>query len=168
MSKFVKTEEDKIIARDRMRFVKNSTCSNLCYLALLFDVFYFVLIYRQDVGNYYYTIQIGASIIYNLIFLLIVFMCSEGVKNYHKGYSYILLAVGVMQFVRIFVIPTRAHTTTMVIKEVEQIVMGGWTYTKAVAYLAISGAAILFSAVINILRCNALEAHVKSLEQNKA
>lgn len=168
MSKYVKTEEDKLISRDRMRFVKNSTCSNLCYLALLFDVFYFVLIYRQDVGNYYYTIQIGASIIYNLMFLLIVFMCSEGVKNYHKNFSYILLAVGVMQFVRIFVIPTRAHNTVMVIKEVEQAVMSNWTFTKAVVYLIISGAALLFSAVINLLRCNALEAHVKSLEQNNA
>ena len=76
MSK-VKTPEDKYIQRDRMRYIKNSACSNLCYLGLLFDVFYFVLIYRQDVGTYYYTIQIGASIIYNLVFMLAVFLASE-------------------------------------------------------------------------------------------
>lgn len=168
MSRYVKTEEDKLISRDRMRFVKNSACSNLCYLALLFDVFYFVLLYRQDVASYYYTVQIGASIVYNLVFMLIVFMCSENVKHYHKNYSYVVLAAGIMQIVRIFVIPTRAHNTVMVIKEVEQAVMDDWTYTKAVVYLVVSAAALIISAVLNYARCTALEAHVKSLEKTNA
>lgn len=168
MSKTVKTAEDRQTALDRMRFVKNSTCSNLCYLALLFDVFYFVLLYRQDVANYYYTIEIGASVIYNLLFLLFVFMASEAVKNYKKNYSYVLLGIGVMQIVRIFSIPTKAHNATLIINEVEQAIMNNWTYTKAVAYLAISAAALILSAVINFQRCNALEAHVKSLENSKA
>ncbi len=163
MSKNVKTAEDRLIERDRMRFVKNSACANLCYLALLFNVFYFVLMYRQDVANYYYNIQIGASIIYNLVFMLIVFMSSESVKHYHKNYTYVLLAVGLMQIVRIFVMPTRAHNATVVVEEVTKIVMDDWTYTKAVIYLGVSAAALIYSAVLNFTRCTALEAHVKSL-----
>ncbi len=166
MRKTGKTAEDRLIARDRMRFVKNSACSNLCYLAILFNVFYFVLIYRQDVGNWYYTIQIGMSIVYNLLFMLIVFMSSESVKHYHKNYSYVLAVVGIMQIVRIFVIPTRAVKATVLVNEVSRPVMDSWTYTKAVIFLAVSAAALIISAALNFIRCTQLEQHIKSLESS--
>ena len=168
MSRNVKTDEDRLIERDRMRFVKNFACANLCYLALLADVLYFVLLYQQDVSTYYYTIQIGASVVYNLLFMLIVFLCSEAVKNYDKNYSIVLLLVGIMQVVRIFVIPTTAHNTTIVINEVETAVMSGGTYTLALVYLLVSAAALVASAVLNFSRCTALEAHLKSLEAEQA
>ena len=167
MSK-VKTPEDKYIQRDRMRYIKNSECATLCYLGLLFDVFYFVLIYRQDVGTYYYTIQIGASIIYNLIFMLAVFLASEAVKNYKKNYSYVLLVAGAMQIVRMFIIPLRARSAETLVAGEEVMVMSNGTFTKAIIYLAISAAALIFSAVLNYIRCTALESHVKSLENSKA
>lgn len=160
--------EDKIIARDRMRFVKNSVCSNLCYLGLLFDVFYFVLIYRQDVGNYYYKFQIGASVVYNLIFMLAVFLSSEAVKNYKKDYSIVLLIAGVMQVVRIFVIPMQAHGAVTQVNGVDTPVMGNGTFTLALVYLLVSAGALVLSAVINFIKCTTLEAHLKSLETTKA
>lgn len=168
MSRNVKTAEDRLIERDRMRFVKNSACANLCYLALLADVLYFVLLYQQDVSTYYYTIQIGASVVYNLLFMLIVFLSSEAVKNYDRNYSVVLLLVGIMQVVRIFVIPTAAHNATIVINEVETAVMSGGTYVLALVYLLVSAAALVASAVLNYGRCTALEAHLKSLEAEQA
>ena len=162
------TPEEKKTSLDRMRYIKNSACSNLCYLGLLADVFYFVLLYRQDVATYYYKLQIGASIVYNLIFMLAVFLASEAVKNYKKNYSAILLVAGVMQIVRIFVIPLSAHRAETLINGVETVVMSGKTFTLCIVYLGISAAALLSSAVLNVIRCSALEAHVKSLEQNKA
>ena len=160
--------EDKLIQRDRMRFVKNSMCANLCYLGLLFDVFYFVLLYRCDVGTYFYTIQIGASIVYNLLFLLIVFLCSEGVKNYGKSYSYILLAAGIMQAVRIFVIPMNAHSAAIEVGGVETAAMQDSQFIRCVIYLAVSAVCLIASAVLNIIRCSTLEAHNKYLESQKA
>ena len=151
-----------------MRFVKNTACANLCYLALLADVLYFVLLYKQDVSTYYYTIQIGASVVYNLLFMLIVFLASEAVKNYDKNFSIVLLLVGIMQVVRIFVIPTQAHNTTIVINEVESTVMDSGTYTLALVYLLISAVALIASAAINYMKCTALEAHMKSLESGNA
>ena len=72
--------EDLYIKRDRMRFTKNSLSSTLVILAILFDVFYFVNIYESDVGhnvgNFYYQIRIGASIVYNLVFMLAAFLAS--------------------------------------------------------------------------------------------
>ena len=160
--------EDLYIKKDRMRYVKNSACSNLCYLAILFNVFYFVTVYRQDVGNYYYTIQIGASVVYNLIFMLAVFLASEGVKNYGKNFSVVLLIAGLMQIVRVFVIPMGAMRAETFVNGEDVAVMGGGTFTKCLVYLGISAACLLGSGVLNFIRCNQLEAHIKSLEQNKA
>ena len=160
--------EEKLIQRDRMRFVKNSMCANLCYLAILFDIFYFVLLYRSDVGSYYYTIQIGASIVYNLLFLLIVFLSSEEVKNYNKRFSIVLLVVGALQIIRIFAIPMDAHAATIVVDGAEISVMGDAQFIRSVIYLIVSAACIIVSAVVNVIRCNMLEAHNKYLESQKA
>ena len=160
--------EEKLIQRDRMRFVKNSLSSNLCYLGILFNVFYFVLLYQSDVGNYYYTIQIGASIVYNLLFLLIVFLASEEVKNYNKSYSFILLATGAMQIVRIFAIPMAAHAATIVVDGAEVAVMQNSQFTLSLVYLVISAACLIASAVVNMIKCGALEAHSKYLESQNA
>ena len=116
--------EERTIRRDRMRFIRNSLSANLCYLGILANVFYFVNLYQSDVGTYYYQIFIGASIVYNLLFLLFVFLASESVKNYVKSYSYLLIFGGVMQVVRIFYIPMRAHAAMTAVNGEDVPVMG--------------------------------------------
>ena len=69
------TREERQIKIDRMRYTKDSLSSGLVLLAIVFDVLYFVSIYQTDVGNYYYNWLIGASVIYNLLFLLTVIHC---------------------------------------------------------------------------------------------
>lgn len=155
--------EERTIRRDRMRFIKNSLCSNLAILGILFNVFYFVSLYQSDVGTYYYKIAIGASIVYNLIFMLAVFLASEGVKNYKQNYSYLLAAIGVMQIVRIFYIPMQAHSTTTIIGGAEALVMGNGQFYTIVAFLAISAACLIASAVVNFIKCRELSAHLKEL-----
>ena len=71
--------EDRYTVLDRMRFTKNTTSSRLAILAIVFDVLFFISIYKSDVDTYYYTIIIGASIIYNLVFLLAAFLASARV-----------------------------------------------------------------------------------------
>ena len=61
------TAEERTIQRDRMRFIKNSLSSSLAILGILFNVFYFVSIYKSDVGSYYYNYIIGISIVYENI-----------------------------------------------------------------------------------------------------
>lgn len=159
----MKTSEDRAIQRDRMRFIKNSLCSNLAILGILFNVFYFVSIYKSDVGNYYYNITIGASIVYNLIFMLAVFLSSEGVKNYKKNYSYLLTVIGVLQVVRIFHIPMKAHAATVTVGGQTVAVMQNGQFTWVVACLTVSAVCLIASAVVNFIRCSELEAHLKSL-----
>ena len=158
------TAEDRTIQRDRMRFIKNSLSSNLAILGILFDVFYFVSLYQSDVDTYYYNILIGASIVYNLIFMLAVFLSSEGVKNYKKNYSYLLAAIGAVQIVRIFIIPMRAHSATTLVNGETVAVMRDGQFMWASACLIISAVCLVASAVVNFIRCNELEAHLKTLD----
>lgn len=158
-------KEDRSIQIDRMRFIKNSLCANLVILAILFDVLYFVSIYRSNVGNYYYNYLMGISIVYNLIFLLTAFLSSEGVKNYIKSYSYLLFILGIIQIVRIFILPMRAHSATVSIGNTATLVMGDWQFYTLVVYLIASAVCLVASGVINFAKCSALEAHVKTLEQ---
>ena len=162
------TLEDREIQVDRMRFIKNKASANLALLAIVLDVLYFVCIYKSDVGSYYYNILIGASIVYNLLFMLAVFLSEEGVKNYKISYSYWLIVIGLLQFVRIFIIPMKAHGATVSISGVDQIVMGGGQFARLVSYLVVSGLCLIASGIININKCRALAAHEKRLADKAA
>lgn len=157
------TGEERTIQRDRMRFIKNSLSANLALLGIIFDVLYFVSIYQSDVDVYYYNILIGGSIVYNLVFMLAVFLSSEGVKNYKKNYSYVLGAVGLMQFVRIFIIPARAHSATILIGEQEVVVMQNGQFMYVTVCLVLSGICLIASAAVNFIKCRELSEHLESL-----
>lgn len=155
--------DELTITRDRMRFIKNSQSANLCYLGILFDVFYFVSIYKSDVGTYYYNYLIGISIVYNLIFLLTVFLASEAVKNYDKKYSYVLALVGVLQIARIFILPMRAHAAQTVVDGAEVLVMHDGQFMRVCVYLVLSAVCLLAAAAINFKKCNELSEHLKAI-----
>lgn len=154
------TSEEKMLRLDRMRFIKNKLPANLALLAILFDVFYFVSIYQSDVRDYYYTMLIGGSILYNLVFMLAAFLASEGIKNYKGSYAWLLLALGVGQFARIFILPMQAHTTEL--KKVGK-VMGDGQYRFVVICLVVSGLCCLASAVIGGVRSRKLKQYQKTL-----
>ena len=162
------TAEDRAIQRDRMRFIKNSLSANLALLGILFNVFYFISICKSDVGTWYYTILIGASIVYNLVFMLAVFLSSEGVKNYKQGYSYLLAAMGVFQIVRIFIIPARAHAAETLINGETALVMQDGQFYRVTTYLIISAVCLIASAAVNLIRCRELAEHLKALDSQGA
>ena len=162
------TAEERTIQRDRMRFIKNSLSSNLAILGILFNVFYFVSLYKSDVGTYYYNYLIGISIVYNLVFMLAVFLSSEGVKNYKRNYSFLLAAIGVVQIVRIFIIPVQAHGTSTIVNGESVVVMQDAQFIRILVYLIISAVCLIGSAVVNFIRCSELEAHLKTLDTQGA
>ena len=155
-----------LIKKDRMRFTKNTLSSTLCYIAILFNVLYFANIYSTDVGNYYYNIHIGMSVVYNLLFLLFTFLCSEGVKNYSKGYSALLLAIGAMQIVRIFDIPMKAHNTIISVNKVETQVMDDKQFITLVIFLIISAACCIIAGVAGLIKTQTLENYKKETGLN--
>ena len=160
--------DDREIKLDRMRYVKNTESSRLCYLAILLDVLYFVSIYKSDVGSWYYQILIGASIVYNLLFLLMAFLASESVKNYQQNYSWLLYGLGAGQILRIFILPLQAHQAVVKVGGTDTVVMQTPQFIRVVIYLVGSAACLLISAFINQRKCALLNNHLKTLEKEAA
>ncbi len=158
-------DADKLIKRDRMRYTRNKLSSSLVIVAILFDVFFFVSIYKSDVGTFYYNILVGASIIYNLVFMLAAFLSSEGVKEYNEKYSYLLIVLGIIQFVRIFIIPFKAHNTIVVVSSVERRVMENGQFVRCIIYLVLSALCLLSAAIIGIIRSRELKEYLKTLKE---
>ena len=161
-------KEERELRLDRMRFTKNKASAGLALLAIVFDVCFFISLYESDVGSYYYNILIGASILYNLVFMLAAFLCSEGVKNYKIGYAYLMTALGLGQVARIFIFPMRAHAAVVTVQEVSTAVMSDAQFVRTVVFLSISAACLLLGAAIAVVRSRALAAHVASLDSHAA
>ena len=160
--------DEKTVRLDRMRYTKNSMASGLALLSILFDVIFFISIYESNVGSWYYNILMGASILYNLIFLLAAFLCSEGIKNYKIAYSHLMIALGIGQIIRIFIYPVRAHSATVIIQEKAVTVMENPQFIRCVLYLLLSAACLIVGAVIGMSRSKALSAHLATLEKKAA
>ena len=152
-----KTEE-AALKRDRMRFVTNKLSSTLAILAILLNVFYFVSLYKTN-HTFFYKFEIGISVLINLVFMLAVFLCSEGVKNYNKNYSIALIVIGVIEIVRIFFMPMSALKAEA---------MGASQFTRIVVYLASAAAFLIASGTIGLIRSLTLANYKKSLEEQQA
>lgn len=159
---------DQELRLDRMRYMKNVASSRLCYLAILLNVLYFVSIYKSDVGSWYYQILVGSSIVYNLLFMLITFLCSEGVKNYQRNYSLVLCAIGILQAGRIFILPMQAHNAVIQIGGVDTVVMQTPQFLRCVIYLAGSAACLITAAWINLRKSAALARHISTIGKEAA
>ncbi len=157
------TQSDRFIQRDRMRFTKDGLSSGLVLLAIVFNVLYFVSIYQSDVGRYYYNWKIGVSIVYNLLFLLIAFLASQGVKSRKSGYSTTLLVLGVMQIVRIFYLPAQAVATMVPIGSEEVAAMTKGQHTYVVICLALSAVCCVVAAVTSYINNKRLAQHMREL-----
>lgn len=153
------------IKKDRLRYTKNTTSSTLAYIAILFNVFYFVSIYNKDVGNYYYSVTIGASVICNLLFLLAAFLSSEGVKNYKFGYSIAFLPLGIFQIVRIFGIPMNAHNTNIHLDGSDILVMDDTQFTWVCIFLIVSSICCIASGVIGLYKTKILRDYEEQLSK---
>jgi hypothetical protein len=159
------TQNDLFIQRDRMRYTKDSFSSGLVLLSIVFNVLYFVSIYQSDVGLYYYDWVIGASIIYNLLFLLIAFLASQGVKSRKSGYSLTLMVIGLLQIVRIFYLPARAYAKTVTIGAEEVAVMTKGQHTYVVVCLALSAVCCLVAAATSYINNKRLAQHMRQLAE---
>lgn len=157
---------DSVIKLDRMRYTKDTLSANLILLAIVLDALYFVRLYQQDVSTYYYNWQIGASVIYNLIFLLVAFLCSESVKSRKTSMNGMLIFIGIMQFVRLTQIPAKLRVDKVIIGGVETPVMGKGTLTFLVVMLIASGVLLLAAAATSYINSSKLNKYLKSLEKS--
>ena len=148
---------------DRMRYTKNKISSTFAYIAILANALYFLSIYHSDVGSFYYKMEIGFSVVYNLLFMLFVFLASEGVKNYDLKFSIVLIVIGALQLVRIIGIPLDAFTSTATVKRVEVQVMSTGQFALCCALLVVSAGFAIAGGVIGIIKTKKLRNYEKTL-----
>ena len=153
------------IKKDRLRYTKNSTSAVLAYLAILFNVFYFISIYNIDVGDYYYSITIGASVICSLLFLLFTFLASEGVKNYNLSYAIAFIPLGLFQLLRSAGIPMSARNTVITLFEGDVRVMEDKQFYWLCACLICSALACFAASAIGIYKTRTLREYEKQINQ---
>lgn len=159
---------DAVIKKDRLRFTKNKLSANLALLGIVFDALYFVSIYKSDVGSYYYNWLIGVSVLYNLVFMLAAFLASEGVKNYKKAFSFLLMLLGAGQIVRIFILPMSAKAATITLGEEIIPVMEDGQFIYVCACLVLSAACCVISGIIAFIKTTTLETYTAELEKRAA
>lgn len=162
------TQDELYTKRDIMRFTKDKRSANLVILAIVFDCLYFVSLYSTDVGTWYYTWMIGASIVYNLLFLLAAFLSSESVKNRKTGYSGILIGLGAMQIVRMFYLPAKAHAAVVVVSGEELMAMSDGQYTYVLVCLTLSAVCCIAAAVNSYISNKNLAEHMRNIENKPA
>lgn len=160
--------KEALIKKDRLRFTKNKMSSTLIILAIVVNALYFVSIYRTDVGTYYYNITIGASVLYNLIFMLVAFLTSEGVKNYKMSYAYVSIVLGILQIARIFYLPAEAHNTPNPMVGFEnEMVMSGEQFTYVTVCLCLSAVLLVCAGIVGIMKTTTLNNYKAELEKKQ-
>ncbi len=169
---FKKADVNPVIKDDIQRFRKNKLASMLALLGLVLCCAYFVVLYAQvENDNYYYKWPIAVDVIYNLFFLLFVFLFSEQVKNYNSKMFWYQIVLGAMQVVRIFWLPLAGVTETVYpalagVEYTGRVISSGAFICMAV-FLAGSGACVIASAVVGLIRSKSLESFNKKLESGE-
>ncbi len=180
------TQDVKLTKLDRMRYTKDKRSSMMVILAIVLNVLYFVSIYQVDHAThkaeptfFYYSWSIGASVIYNLLFLLAAFLCSEGVKGRRTGFTATLLIIGALQFVRVLYIPAVAtgkfqignliggaqdFKATYKIGETVHEIMTNGQYIFALIMLVGSGVLCIAAAILSYINNKKLASYMKSIE----
>ena len=159
---------DYNVKKDRLRFTKNKLSANLILLAIVANALYFVSVYSSNVGSYYYRIFIGASIVYNLVFMLAAFLSSEGVKSYKMGYACVSIVLGILQVVRIFYIPLNAlnEPTPVVDSEIPTVMADGQFWYIAFC-LSVSAALLVLAGIVGIVKTTALNSYQAELDKKQ-
>jgi heme/copper-type cytochrome/quinol oxidase subunit 2 len=142
----------------------------------VFAALYFLVMYGQQVGNgqiaavyttgeAVYTAMMGASVIINLVVLLMGFYSSEEVKAYNRRFSFVLWALAVIQIVRIFIYPFKAYNT--VIKTTNSYLINEGGLVALILFLVLSAGCFIASGVVGYTRSLHLEKYRKQVEDGK-
>ncbi len=171
-----KATVNPVIRDDIQRYKKNKLGSMLALLGIVFECVYFMFLYAEVANeDFYYKWPIAIDVIYNLFFLLFVFLFSEQVKNYDRRMFWVQIAFGVMQFVRIFWLPLAGITETAYIdlagiklsSKGYKAVLSGTTFAILTVGLAGSGVCVIASAIVGYIRSKSLENFNKKLESGE-
>lgn len=149
------------VVLDRKKYKGDSFPYILVMLGLVMNVLYFVCVYKLNDGAFYQPI-IGVSVIYNLLFMLSVFLCAENLKNYKWKFSVAIIVIGVLQLVRLFIIPPMTAQITSAQYTQEHISAAN---LRMHLYLIASCALLVGGSILSIVNSLRLQKYKELTEQ---
>jgi len=155
---------------ERLHYQRNNFSYWFCLLAILFDVLYMcgVIAPLQIVPD----INIGLDVVFNILFLLFVFLGSEKLKTYNKNWGYYIIGIAIVQIIRIFYIPNLFFFT----EEIDGVIvvaansLTATEYSLVVGYLIASSVCLIVAAVVSMIKTSHLALYFeekKKLEEVK-
>lgn len=168
MSAMPETSE-QIIQTDVMRYKRNKTAANFALLSLVFECLYFMVFYSVNVTAFN-TITIGISVVVNLCFLLVTMLAEEEIRAYNWKYSITLLALAVVQIIRIFYYPIKVLNTTTTDGDIYtyffwHTMQKGEFSAVMIIFLVLSAACLVASAIFGYTRARKLEKFNKAIDE---
>ena len=146
---------------DRMRYKKDSMSFWLCMLGMVFNIVHFIILhsscYLQTMTGseglqYAY---IGLDILYNIIFLLMVFYMAEELKTYRRNWNIAAVIIGALQLCRIGWFPRIMFESGFYDEAV---------YGQIKLFLFLSAACFFITAVVSIMKSTLLLRHIKAIK----
>ncbi|MGI5846270.1 MAG: hypothetical protein ACOX7D_03790 [Alphaproteobacteria bacterium] len=137
----------KYISIDKMKYRKDTLSYSLTLLGLFANALYFITLYKNN-GNFYYSYVMGISVIYNLIFMLMVFLSAEEIKVYKRPFSIVLFIIGIFQLVRILIYPKFALEAEAISQQ---------THRMLIIYIIISSALIVSASICSFYKSTKLK-----------
>ena len=108
---------------------------------------------------------LGLDLVVNIVFMLFAFLCAENQKKYDIKAGFISLGLGVLEVVRIFLIPLR-YLLKNIADSSTGLPIGDFIYVAVL--LSLAGALLICSGLICIRKTKQLKEYLKSnTEVNK-
>lgn len=125
-----------------MKYKRNSLSYSLILIGLFFNIIYFIKLYQEN-DLYFYNISMGISVIYNLMFMLFVFLSAENIKVYSIFYSLFSIFIGILQIIRIGFIPKKAFDNNIINSE---------DFKFLAAFLLLSSIFLILGGIISVIK----------------
>lgn len=172
MEKKVLSENEQLINSDVLRYKKNKLPATLALIGLVFNCLFFTLMYSLNT-DFFYKLDIGLSVIITLLMLLMIFLSSEGIKNYNKSYAILLLVLAAVQIIRIFFLPLQGLQNGQLTNSAYPVryfgvdLAQGVVFTFMVIYLVGSAACLVASAVLGYINTMRMQSIAKKVESGE-
>lgn len=149
-----------------LRYTKNSGSFWLCMLAIATDVLYFTGAFSPIMAGVPFEVGfvIAIDVIINILFMLFTFLCAEKLKAYQINWSYVALAMGIAQIVRIFIVPFLSYDVIEQQQTVVKYFMDTSTKVQCIIWLALSSASLIGASYIGYIKSKQLKAYLKEIE----
>lgn len=123
--------DNKAIKREISLFIPDKTSSKIILLAMVFNAMFAL----KTLNNMDYTWRIMSFSLYTIVYTLLMFYFGSNIKVYKIQYTFVIIAISVIQFIRFAFIPAKDFSLL------------------AFLYLVTSGALGILASVRSFCKC---------------